>query len=330
MRDVRARVDDECQLHLVWRTACRRGQYAWRIRSCPSEAELRTRPFYCLFLALCFNHVNAAGIGRIGNAVAASTKIEQACDRRWLAESGKYADNDHPDFGTLLQRWKKLSGACGDGVVYRARLADIYLSIDDPAGAREALMAVVSRRDSPYYYLVTYALLTADLKEKVQHHQIPNEAQMQEVLRKYEELVAKYPHFTEGYAMLGGLEVIDHDYKQAIGNLEAAARLANGKHSEAGIYRNLTLAYAGSGLYEKAYDAADTAYRARHNLMSDEQFVYAYARAAAGLGKFDDAEAAIRVILARHPEVKLDREFSATIRFVVAKEKENGFQARKQ
>lgn len=49
--------------------------------------------------------------------------------------------------------------------------------------------------------------------------------------------------------------------------------------------------------------------------------MYSYARAAAGVGKFSDADAAIRIILGKYPELKSDRDFAAALHFVVMKEK---------
>ena len=180
---------------------------------------------------------------------------------------------------------------------------------------------MAERRNSPYYELVAFASLLADLKQKMLQHQVADESAMRELIRGFDAFVKQYPHSTEGYAMLGGLQVLDWDYKSAIENLETAESRSDTTHSKAGIYRNLTIAYEQSGLYEKAYVAADKAYRARKSVTSDKQFVYSYARAAAALGKFADADAVIRIILAKYPELKSDRDFAAALNFVVMKEK---------
>ena len=255
-----------------------------------------------------------------GTALGAQ-EVEARCEEQWITESANYVNNEKQDYAGLLGRWKQLATSCPNSVAYQARLADIYFYLDDPDEAKKALAPVAERRNSPYYELVAFASLLADLKQKMLQHQITDESRMREIIRGFDAFVKQYPHSTEGYAMLGGLQVLDQDYKSAIENLETAASRPDTTHSKAGIYRNLTIAYEQSGLYEKAYVAAGHAYAARKGVTSDKQFVYSYARAAAGVGKFSDADAAIRVILGKYPELKSDRDFAAALHFVVMKEK---------
>ena len=255
-----------------------------------------------------------------GTALGAQ-EVEARCEEQWITESANYINNESQDYAGLLLRWKQLATSCPNSVAYQARLADIYFYLDDPDDAKKALAPVAERRNSPYYELVVFASLLADLKQKQLQHQVANESTMRELIRGFDAFVKQYPHSTEGYAMLGGLQVLDQDYKSAIGNLETAESRSDTTHSKAGIYRNLTIAYEQSGLYEKAYVAAGKSYAARKSVMSDKQFMYSYARAAAGTGKFADADAAIRVILGRHPELKSDPDFAAALHFVATKEK---------
>jgi tetratricopeptide (TPR) repeat protein len=260
------------------------------------------------------------GLTYSGTALGAQ-EVEARCEEQWITESANYVSNENQDYPGLLRRWKQLATSCPNSVVYQARLADIYFYLDDPDEAKKALAPVAEQRNSPYYELVVFASLLADLKQKTLHHQVTDESAMRGIIRGFDAFVKQYPHFTEGYAMLGGLQVLDRDYKSAIENLETAESRSDMTHSKAGIYRNLTIAYEQSGLYEKAYVAAGKAYAARKSVTSDKQFVYSYARAAAGTGKLAEADTAIRVILAKYPELKSDREFAAALNFVVMKEK---------
>jgi tetratricopeptide (TPR) repeat protein len=138
---------------------------------------------------------------------------------------------------------------------------------------------------------------------------------MQELDRRIMRVVEEYPGHPESYALLGAVESELGRHDVAIKLYETALADARGTQKW-GLYRNLTISYAEAGRYQQAYDAAGSTIALRRSVMGDKYFVYAVAKAEAGLGKFADAQTALRVIAAKDPSVKQDPDFRQTIDFV--------------
>jgi hypothetical protein len=73
------------------------------------------------------------------------------------------------------------------------------------------------------------------------------------------------------------------------------------------------------GRYQDAYDSAGSAISLRKGNMDDPYFMCALAKADAGLGRFQDAQTALRLIAAKKPEVKQSPEFLSAVSFVIGK-----------
>jgi tetratricopeptide (TPR) repeat protein len=122
--------------------------------------------------------------------------------------------------------------------------------------------------------------------------------------------------------LLGSIEVLLNRHTAAIPLLEKAAAMEGSPGSRAGIYRNLTISYAEVGRYQDAYDVGGKAVSLSKALFADPDFMYAVAKADCGLGKFTDAQTAIRVIAAKRPQVTGTKDFHSAVEFVVDKTKQ--------
>lgn len=251
----------------------------------------------------------------------ASENVSSWCEQQWLTQSAEYADRDAPDYGGLLEHWRQYAARCSGTVAYEARLAFIYFYLDQPEKAKEALKPIVNKK-SEYGHLVQLAQLLIEANE-LMIDQKPDTARLDELEIKLLKFVRQYPQQLEGYGLLGGVETLLGHHDAAIKTLEKAALMTKSMNSKAGIYRNLTISYAQAGRYQDAYDAAGTAISLRKSVMSDQYFVYAVAKADAGLEKFSDAQTALRVLAAKKPEVKKDPDFLATVDFVFEKIKQS-------
>lgn len=251
----------------------------------------------------------------------ASEKDAGWCEQEWLTQSALYVDQEVPDYRGLLTSWQQYAKPCGGTVAYEARLAIIYFYLNEPAQAEEELRGVASAK-SEYRYLVEIAqALTAGKKLALANDVA--ERDLQELDRRFLNIVQKYPRHPETFGLLGAVESELGRHDVAIKLYEAALGGSRGMSQEWGVYRNLTISYADLGRYQEAYDAAGATISRRKTVMADRYFVYAVARAEAGLGKFADAQTALRVIAAKDPSVKQDPDFRKTVDFVFERMKKN-------
>ena len=173
-----------------------------------------------------------------------------------------------------------------------------------------------------YNYLLELAHLLTEAKRLMLSQQM-DDAHLRGFDRNLAEFVKRNPQLFEGYALLGGIEVILNRHAEAIPLLEKAAAMEGSPGSRAGIYRNLTISYAEVGRYQDAYDAGGTAISLSKTFFADPYFIYAVAKTDAGLGKFADAQTAIRVIAKKRPQVKDTKDFLSTVDFIFDKMKES-------
>ena len=69
--------------------------------------------------------------------------------------------------------------------------------------------------------------------------------------------------------------------------------------------------------------AEGTAISLSKTFFADPYFIYAVAKTDAGLGKFADAQTAIRVLAKKRPQVKDTKDFLSTVDFIFDKMKES-------
>lgn len=236
------------------------------------------------------------------------------CEQEWLKHSATHVDREVPDYRSLLTSWQQYATPCSGTVAYEARLAIIYLYLDQTARAEEALRGVVSAK-SEYRHLVETAQVLIDAKKRVRGKGV-SERDLEELEHRFLDIVQKYPGHPEIYALLGAMESELGRHDAAVEFYKAALAGSPGMSQQWGVYRNLTISYADAGRYREAYDTAGATISRRKSVMSDKYFVYAVARAEAGLGKFADAQTALRVIAAKDSSVKADPDFLKTVDFV--------------
>lgn len=251
----------------------------------------------------------------------ASENAASWCEQQWFVVSAQYVDQEVPDYAGLLQRWQQYGPKCQGTVAYEARLAFIYFYLDQPAKATEALQAVEAKV-SEYRYLLELAQLLTEFKRLMLSKQM-DEPHLRGFEHRLADFVKRNPHLFEGYALLGAIEVILNRHEEAITLLEKAAAMEGSPGSRAGIYRNLTISYAEVGRYQEAYDAGGEAISLSKAFFGDPYFMYAVAKTDAGLGRFADAQTAIRVIAKKRPQVKDTKDFLSTVDFIFDKMKEN-------
>jgi hypothetical protein len=238
-----------------------------------------------------------------GNA----SQSEEWCEGKWVSESGKLISNQtaEPNLDLMLSKWRAHEPSCGSTVTYITHLAIIQMLQRDFASAKATLVKV--NRKSSYGYLVDSANVQLDIQEKL----ASNKAFSQEDYLRYEgvykNIVKKHPNWLNGYALLGGVQTELAKHKEAIANLKKAESSYGYDHYY--VYRNLTISYAALNQNRAALDAADKAAALNKNAFADIEFVIAYANVSIEEGYLGDAQNALKVLLAKQPEVENNVEF---------------------
>ncbi|MBI2381361.1 MAG: hypothetical protein HYV16_11470 [Gammaproteobacteria bacterium] len=257
----------------------------------------------------------------LGYMVMAETSQSkgQWCERQWLTESANFVDRDAPDYMGLLESWKKYREKCQGTVAYEARMALIYYFLDKPTRARDVLRSV-ENVGSEYDYLRDILAILTEYKEYMLAQKI-DESLLRAFKKRFSNYVGKYPESMEGYAQLGAVQMSLGEHESAIISFAAAIEKAPETADLAGLLRNLTVSYSEIGHYQDAYDVAGAAINRRKSVTEDAEFMLALAKAEAGLGMFKEAETTLRVIVTKHPSLREEPDFQATVNFVLEKRK---------
>lgn len=250
--------------------------------------------------------------GPRGLAKAASQADEEWCEKQWITDSAAHLSGPTANGSAMLKRWLSHGPRCGTTYAYFGRLATIQVLMKDFAAAK-ATLAKAPTAESPFAYSLDAARIQLAVEERLDDS-IPITANdLSKFESSYASLVKKYPNWPTGYALLGGVQTLLGKHIDAIENLKRASK--TDAYELYGVYRNLTISYSATGTYQAALVAADKAYELNSALTSDPAFVFAAATANSALGQFEEAEALLRLILSKRPEVREDPEFARTVEF---------------
>jgi tetratricopeptide (TPR) repeat protein len=243
-----------------------------------------------------------------------TTAQAESCEQQWWADSARFVDQATPDYKTLLAEWQAREPDCKGTGIYEARLATIFTMLEQPAKAHKTLQSLKNVPE-PYKDDVALARILAEHQELVIAGKT-EVSSLENVEAKYISFVEQYPTSLEGRALLGGLETVLGKHREAIHHLARAT------HSKTpgqlhGVFRNLTISLAHVGKYEEAYRAAGKTIEFRKESMADPWFMCAAARAQVGLGRLDDAETTLGVLITKTPDFEADREYQETLRLLV-------------
>jgi lipopolysaccharide biosynthesis regulator YciM len=246
----------------------------------------------------------------MSDVVAGTPNAAQAeCQRAWQGLNGHPAGSD-----ALLAAWKGYESRCKGTGVYEVRLASILADRDEYDLARQVLQT--STIPGNYRKQSEVAEITIDYLQAVATGD-------RERLERLEGRAAKFGNANPGeipvLAMLGHTRVILEKYEPAIAPLESVVRSG---HGLLGDHRNLTVAYANSGHYQKALEMLDKTYSMSKQVTSDEEFMYAATLAYAANGKVDAAKSMLTLIVNKKPELQHDPRFAQTV--LKAKQLSNG------
>jgi tetratricopeptide (TPR) repeat protein len=233
------------------------------------------------------------------------------CEEQWRFESAKAAGSS--SYGALLAAWQGYAAKCSGTVAYEARLATAYLLAGQVDQAREVLRPLQGA-PSRYGHLVELAAIACDQAELARSG--ATEEDVRRLEARLRRLVEKHPDFADAHGMLGGMQSMLGEHAAAVVSLERGLK---SPMNPAGIYRHLTISLAELGRYADSMHAADEAVRHDRALTSDPYFMFAVARANAGLGQLEEAETTLELIAAKKPDVRGDPEFARAVQFVRAK-----------
>lgn len=236
-----------------------------------------------------------------------ASQSEEWCEGKWISESGKLISNQiiQPNLNSMLSKWRTYEPSCGSTVTYVTHLALIQMLQRDFDSAKATLAKVDSK--SSYGYLVDSANVQLDIQEKLASNKVFSKTDYLRYENVYTNIVKKHPNWLSGFALLGGAQTELGKHKEAIINL-GKAKNAQG-YDLYYVYRNLTISYAALNQNKEALVAADKAVELNKNMFSDPEFVIAYANVSIVEGYLGDAQNALKVLLAKHPEVENNVEF---------------------
>lgn len=267
-------------------------------------------PALTLLLLASALHVNAA----TAPAAAPAKRPAAWCEEQWAAASPDYLQRN--DFDGLLARWQQLAGECRGTVAYEARLALAHTSLGDFNSARTTLESI-DGLTSEYSWLAELMYLLNDSREHLATDRFDDDY-LERLADRWEEYVRSHPNRPEGYRELGNVRMLQGRYEVAVANLEKA--VASERQAWL-IFRDLAIGYSMLGRYDETMLAGQEAIKQRRGLSTDPEFVYAIARANAGLGRIELARQAMDLIVRLKPEVKDEPDYKETVNFIRAQEK---------
>jgi tetratricopeptide (TPR) repeat protein len=163
--------------------------------------------------------------------------------------------------------------------------------------------------------------LQIEVKEQLLANNLDRNA-LKKIKEKYVGYINKYPHVSDGYAQLGAVQILLEEFPESLVSLIKAKELAMPHQMQAGLYRNFVIAYFENGKYNEAYEAAGMAIGFQKYVTDDKFFMYSLAKTEASLGKYEDAQTALKVIAAKVPNIKSDPDFIESVDYVFDKMKD--------
>lgn len=249
----------------------------------------------------------------------ASDDKEELCEAAWIKASAQYINQEHADYEGLLHYWEGSSTQCEGSVAYESRKAFIYAFLDQPEKAKLVISKI--KKKTKFDYLVELVSLQIEVKEKILGNNLDLNA-LKKIRGKYVEYINRYPQVSDGYAQLGGIQILLKEFPESLVSLIKAKELAIPQQMQAGLYRNLVIAYFENGKYKEAYDAAGVAISLQKYVTDDKFFMYSLAKTEASLGKYEEAQTALKVIASKVPNIKSDPDFIASVDYVFDKMKD--------
>ena len=237
-----------------------------------------------------------------------ASQTEEWCEAKWVNDSARLISNTvaKPDFDKMYKQWLAYEPECGKTVTYSTHLALIQMFQKNFVGAK-ATLSKVNNKNSAYGYLVDSAWSQLEIQETLANNKEFTKEDYLKFEGVYSNIVKKYPDWLNGYAFLGGMQTALGKHKEAIVNLEKAKKAE--VYDLYYVYRNLTISHAALNHNEAALDAADKAYALNKDIFTDPEFVIIYANASTKLGYLADTRNALKVLLAKHPEIESNAEF---------------------
>jgi len=251
------------------------------------------------------------GVIMLGAAANVLADLADECDKKWGEYSSARNGPNGFDYKNLLLDWQKLSSHCKETGIYEIRLAATYLQLGETLKSKQALKSVkIPETYKPLGYTVE---LNIDLIEALGGEFIDTQ-KIIPVEQKGLEMLSQYPDHLPLYSMVGHLQIMLEKYEQSIPVLEKAVEYRGG--NLLGPYRNLGIAYAYSGNYEKAIINLDEAYKLNKSITDDEIYMYALAISYAAVGKLKSTEDVINLIVAKKPYIEKDAKFKEAIEII--------------
>ena len=237
-----------------------------------------------------------------------ASQTEEWCEAKWVSDSARLISNTvaKPNFDKMYKQWLSYEPDCGKTVTYSTHLALIQMFQKNFVAAKSTLSKVDSK-NSAYGYLVDSAFAQLDIQEALANSKEFTKEDYLKFEGVYSNIVKKYPNWLNGYALLGGMQTELGKYEDALINLEKAKKAQT--YDLYYVYRNLTICNAALNHNEAALDAANKAYALNKDIFTDPQFVIVYANASTKLGYLADTRNALKVLLAKHPEIESNPEF---------------------
>ena len=237
-----------------------------------------------------------------------ASQTEEWCEAKWVSDSAKLVSNQvaNPNYYAMQTQWLKYEPNCGKTVTYITHLALIQM-LQKNFDAAKVTLTKVDSNVSDYRYLIDSTKVQLEIQEALASNKELTKTDYSKFESVYLEIVKKYPNWLNGYALLGGMQTELGKHKEAIATLEKAEK-AEG-YDLYYVYRNLTISHAALHENEAALAAADKAHALNKKTSSDTQLMIAYANASTALGYLADAQDALKLLLAKQPEIENNPEF---------------------
>ncbi|MFC3147429.1 hypothetical protein [Piscinibacterium candidicorallinum] len=246
------------------------------------------------------------GIICIGLTLSAAAKtfdpnIESECERLWLDHAKRISKSDRPTTIQLLNTWASYEDKCSASGYYWAKRASLEAALGQ-FGAAKATLKRSPEGAADRSPALAITQIHVRLEEYIAAARSVDVRRLAEFETEVTVVARRFPNWLPAAALLGGLQVLQGRYAQAIQNLEKAS---TDKHADQGpILRNLTIAYSGFGAHSAALESADEALKVDSNLTADPDFCAAVIISSVRVDLLDDAEIVLKVVLRKNPSAR--------------------------
>jgi tetratricopeptide (TPR) repeat protein len=201
--------------------------------------------------------------------------------------------NEHRTADGRLNRWKALAPKCGGTSIYQLRLGGLYVAAGQLHKAKNAFTLGQEKAGNDK----ELRLGIADVEFR--------SGNLEASMAIARQLIVAYPNWPSGYSAVAQIQLVRHNFDDAISNLEHATSLG----PTSGAFQLLAMAYFQQQRPRESALAMQRALKLDRGALRNTQAVCATANSLVQLGHVAEADELLKKHLALRPEVATNSTF---------------------